>query len=323
MNGMEQPVNKVLSCIVSYRDPAAIQRSLQRHKELIVPQGCQLSVIVFDNSQSPDVAEKLKALVEEFSATLIILPENLGVAGPYKFAAEMALKKGFQFLWLWDQDSIIPKGCLSELLQVFTNNQSIEKLGIVAPKLEDPTGSESNWITSAAPFDLWALRGGRIPMAELREGVMPSTFVFNSGALICAEMLKAIGAPSTEYFMDVVDFEYCARAYRAGWKILVHAGSPVVHAAGDPERFQLGVQFYARNHPAYRFYYMAKNEMLLAHDYSTNTLLVPKASLRIFMVSVRILFERTGRFKKLAAFFRGWWDGLRNIRGKSHPSWVG
>jgi rhamnosyltransferase len=321
----EVPNIKILSCLVSYRDPFKLAKALECQQRMFVPTGYEVTLYVFDNSENPSLVPKLQDLCASAKAKLIVLEKNVGVSGAYAQAAKIALEDNFAFLWLWDQDSEPKSSCLKGLVETFANDdyRSTEPLGVVIPKLHDPTGQDQHWVFNADPYDLAMMRTHRFPMNWIESGVVRTTFMINSGALLSRQLLETVGAPDPDFFMDLVDFEYSSRIIQSGFKMLMNAESVIQHSVGAPVRFRfLWRTLWARNYPIFRYYYQAKNEMLLAKKGPRPVSLMFKANLRLTLRPIKILYDHDMTGKKVCAHFLGWWHGFLGLKGRTHSKWM-
>jgi GT2 family glycosyltransferase len=316
---------KILSCLVSYRDPIKLTKALECQQCMLVPAGYELELYVFDNSEDQTLVPKLQELCTGVKAKLVVLEKNVGVSGAYAQAAKIAIDENFGFLWLWDQDSEPDSHCLQGLVKTFATHMPNpnEPLGVVVPKLHDPTGQDQHWVFNADPYDLAMMRTHRFPMNWVESGVVRTRFMINSGALLSRQLLETVGAPDPDFFMDLVDFEFSSRIVRSGFKILMNADSVIQHSVGTPVRFQfLWRTLWARNYPIFRYYYQAKNEMLLAKKGTRPASLLLKANVRLFLRPIKILYDREKTGKKICAHFLGWWHGLLGLKGRTHSKWM-
>lgn len=92
----------------------------------------------------------------------------------------------------------------------------------------------------------------------------PITFVdcvISSGSLVRREAVEAVGMPRVDFFMDFVDYEYCLRLRRNGFRIAVVRDSILDHEIGEQTSFNiLGRKKFWADHAPWREYYMARNE---------------------------------------------------------------
>lgn len=113
------------------------------------------------------------------------------------------------------------------------------KVGLVAPRVKGPEG---HWEDSARYFPspaslaakLLKLGEGRYPV----EGDAPMAVEWVAGMfmLFRAEAFRDIGGFDEGFFLYYEDVDICARLWKAGWKVMLHPGVSVVHAAQRTSR---------------------------------------------------------------------------------------
>ncbi len=155
------------------------------------------------------------------------LSENRGFAAGMNEGIRIALEKGAQFVWVFNNDAEAEEGALTELVRV------AEK--------EPRSGLLSPWIFDSATNSLWF---GKASVKWLRMRVShdePADFEkkaasYESECLTgCAlflkkECLEQIGAFDDRFFLYYEDADLSLRAKKAGFKLLVVPGARVFHS---------------------------------------------------------------------------------------------
>ena len=62
--------------------------------------------------------------------------QNLGIAGAQNIGIKEAIELGADFICLFDQDSIVPKNYVNQMIQNF-NELRDKKVGLITPKIFD------------------------------------------------------------------------------------------------------------------------------------------------------------------------------------------
>ena len=303
-----------------------MRSALRLHALIQVPNEIELHQYVFDNSVQQELHSDLQSLCTEYKATLVILPENGGVSGAYAKACELVIQDNFDYLWLWDQDSSPKPDCLTTLLSSFTQAQkqsSLPLLGAVSPRLIDPSGKDNHYVFYSEPFDLLGMRTKRFPTHLILSGEVTSTFFVNSGTLLAKAVIAKVGAPDVDFFMDLVDFDYSSRIVSAGFRLILNANTSVDHQVGNPDtRVIMGLQLINRKYSNFRYYYQARNEILMAQKSKTPIRFTFRALVHLTLIAVRIVVTESCVFSKILAFKIGIIDGLLGKKGKSYPKWI-
>jgi rhamnosyltransferase len=92
--------------------------------------------------------------------------------------------------------------------------------------------------------------------------------VISSGTLVRREAVDKIGLPREDFFMDFVDFEYCLRMRRNGFKVVLVCESVLDHSIGDPRTVALlGFSRTWADHAPWREYYFVRNQTFTIWNY--------------------------------------------------------
>ena len=294
-------------------------------------------MVVVDNSVDSKAHAELTALCDEFHVRFCPMTENFGVSGAYAYAGQEVLKMDYAYLWLWDQDSLPPRECLKELLGTFERESQkkaniqdftggrlkLNPLGMVGPKLMDPELKDEFFIFYNAPYNLGRMRSQRFPMEWVESGEVATTYLVNSGSLIQRDVIASVGGPDVNFFMDLVDFEYSSKVTSAGFRILVNANTTVNHRVGSPRPFRIaGRTLIGRNYMCFRYYYQARNDILLSRMGDLGLFNQFKMILIVLLRGLRILLTEERPTYKLVAHYLGFFDGLLGRKGRTHSSWM-
>jgi GT2 family glycosyltransferase len=74
-------------------------------------------VFVIDNASDRESGLALTGLCAELGVALIANKDNIGVAGAYNQAANMAISQGYEWMLVMDQDSVVPVGLVQQLMR--------------------------------------------------------------------------------------------------------------------------------------------------------------------------------------------------------------
>jgi rhamnosyltransferase len=212
-------------------------------------------IIVVDNSSTDNTQQILSSRYPQ--VTVLSLASNLGVGGGFSAGlAYAALRKKYDWVWLLDDDSVPKDDAVETLLRGLEfGNGSSEDIGILAPL---PVHRESGQLY---PGLFW--RSGWVqPSPELlRQPVCFLDAVISSGSLVHRAAVETVGLPRQDFFMDFVDFEYCLRMRRHGFKVAMVCGSVLDHSIGDPRAVTfLGFARTWNDHAPWREYYFVRNQ---------------------------------------------------------------
>lgn len=236
---------------------------LRQHLKSLQGQTRELDeIVVVDNASTDNTRDLLAAEFPEI--TVLNLSENGGVGGGLSAGLAYAvLKKGHDWVWIFDQDSLPSPDALGCLLAGLEHlDQAAANTAILAPVCSHPE--------SRLSYPSLSWQGSRYLPAELsaREPVTFVDMVISSGSLMRREAIEQAGLPRQDFFMDFVDYEHCLRLRRQGFCIAVVHDSRLDHAIGTPAIFNV----FGRNrswadHAPWREYYITRNEIFTIWRY--------------------------------------------------------
>jgi rhamnosyltransferase len=279
-------------------------RVLPRHLEAIRRQTQEIDEIVVVNNASTD--DTLTLLASRYpEITVLNLSENGGVGGGLAAGLNYAaITKKYDWVWLFDQDSVPLENGLEVLLAGLWHLDETEgSTAVLAPVNIHPETKMT------CPGFSW--RGGRLHATpEPSQHITFVDSVITSGSLIRREAVEAVGLPRADFFMDFVDHEHCLRLRRHGFRIAVVRDSLLHHVHGDPSKFKiLGRTKYWTDHVPWREYYMTRNEIFTVWQY------YPKwwaKAFTLYRLARKALDLIVFGSQKLACFrmmYRGFLDG--------------
>ena len=225
--------------------------------------------------------------------------ENLGGAGGFHLGLKTAYDKGFDVMWLMDDDVVPAPDCLTRLLEA-------DGSCLIAVR-EDLTGALVE--KSAVRFDLrnpLAIRPktASIDSTWARRADMPATVevenVAFEGFLVRREVVERIGLPDPSYFIFYDDVDFAIRARRAGFPIRAVRDAVLVRQLSFDQQHDLA---------GWKGYYMYRNLFVVHFRYGENVLVRLKPWL-VALVVVLLSPLRGGR-----AEARNVTRALRDARG--------
>jgi rhamnosyltransferase len=228
---------RVAAVIILYNPDESVVENIENCRKQVD------MLYIVDNSDGTDKAiAKIDSMPE---SVLVSRGKNLGVARALNIAADNAIKDGFGYLLTLDQDTIIPENLVSELLLTI---QRQEMTAIAAPFY-----SNINY-----------------KLKPQQQGLSSPLVVSTSANLLDLKAFKEIGDFNDDLFIDYVDFDFCLRLKKKGYKILQNNLIIVKHSLGDLVRNNfLGFKFYTTNHPPLRLYYRTRNRFYLRKRYKS------------------------------------------------------
>jgi len=204
--------------------------------------------VVVDNGSGDGSAERIAAACPEVE--LLRSPTNEGFTGGHNRAFRHGLAKERRFFLLLNNDARPERGCLRALLEAAGRDPQRGILGAwVLQDLPVPRLETRGVHLSPATGRMVHLGFGEEPPAGA--GVEEVAAVSGCAMLVRREVLDRAGTFDPDYFAYFEDLDLCARARRAGFRVVSVPAARVIHrgkvSSGGPEAASW--VFYAvRNH---------------------------------------------------------------------------
>jgi rhamnosyltransferase len=251
-------------------------------------------LLVVDNS-----SESNEDLLKKYSypnVQYIPLRQNVGIATALNIACELALKENAKWMLTMDQDSTFENGAAGQLIKEANAFADPAQVGIFSPQHKTVGGKESRKPVT-----------GRF--REEKE-------VMTSGNLLNLSAYAKVGRFRDDFFIDIVDIEFCRRLVKYEYKIITVCNVELRHVLGDGimvTRF-FGVKKYFDDHSPLRKYYLSRNLLYVgklhpeSKGYSRSKLLK--------QIKKVLLYDYHQKWTKLWYMLKGIRHYQRGITGK-------
>jgi len=220
----------------------------------------QAKILLFDNLPSTPC-------LEYANSEKIILyksEKNVGVAGAYYYACNMAEKENFDFVLFLDQDTQLTENFISEMILGFYRLQKLHpRLIAIGPSWRDPRTYK--WFQDKkSKINLKNILKKKLKVTQkINKLVRLNNVIISSGMLILVKNLIKIGYPKKEYFIDLVDIEWCLRALSKNYHIEMLKNIQVEHTLGKVKKNKNSLLQYQ---DPMRYYYSIRNSFLLFRE---------------------------------------------------------
>jgi rhamnosyltransferase len=257
-------------------------------------------LIIVDNGSGSSTLESIRRwVVATPDVELIENGRNLGLAVALNQGAERAGALGYAWLLLSDQDSTVDDDLLDRLAETYRSCPFRERV---------------KWI--GANFRIPALgRNGYRESGRARFSTVAAAIT--SGSLLDVSGFADTGPFRSEFFVDLVDTEYCFRLRSLGYQVIVSSDPLMTHQIGHAQpRKIFGRVRNISHHSAGRRYLMTRNRVMLIRNYFWREPRWLAADVvRAMGELVAIFAYEQDALDKAWGVVRGLWDGLRGRLG--------
>lgn len=283
--------NKTAAVVVLYNPEVDVYSNIESYINHV---DCVFAV---DNSDVKN-EQFIDGLKEYDSVRYIDNQGNKGIASALHTGVVKAAKEGYHWALTMDQDSRFKEGVLSEMYTFIEQEGSSETLGIVSPFHADIV----------------------FPEPETMDPV-PRTEVMTSGNLLNIEVYQKIGPFREDYFIDMVDHEYCLRLWSNNYRVMMVNRAKLHHQLGSTDRLRFfGMNFTRTNHSGLRKYYFIRNYFTMRKEYVAGFHDHFKVQDWILIkIILKTLILEKKRFLKLKMMLKGYIDYRSSKLGKFVP----
>lgn len=261
------------------------------------------SATVVDNASFDGSVEAIR---EQFpSQRVLVMEKNLGFCGGNNRGIADALARGADYVLLLNNDTELHPELLSELVRVAESDQRIAAVGAKNILLEDHRIVWGAYGELRYHRDLVHLVGSRVPDGPELTVVKDVDWVIGNGMMMRRQAIESVGGFDENFFGYHEDVDWCARALKAGFRI-VYNGHAVIYHRG------FGAANPARPRPFPVLYFLGRNSILFARKHATAIQLCKFVTSFVLGVSWWIVagIFRGDRLKPYLWLVRGFLDGI-------------
>jgi GT2 family glycosyltransferase len=291
-------MNKVCSVVVTFNR----KNELNVNVEALLKQTVPNDILIYDNASTDGTRELLeeRGFLGRNNIIYFRADENLGGAGGFSRGLKMAYDRGYDYIWLMDDDghpyndSTLDK-CLLKIINNRDRKIIVNSLVLCSEdrlSFQFRRRSDINVVKQIC--------NGNIIENEIKP--------FN-GTLITKEVVKEVGFPKEEFFIKGDEFEYYLRAKSKNVRIITAIDSLYYH----PEMITIYKKIFGKEIPLsnesyWKEYYRARNYIYINRKYFDF-----KIQLKHLILSfIKMCFYQGDKKRKIKYTLKGLYDGYTN-----------
>ena len=251
INFIDTKMEKIFGVVILYNPAADVINNIAGYLPFLD------ELMIIDNSEP---ASKLDLSGWGSQVTIVQDGINKGIAARLNQAARYAIEKGANWLLTMDQDSFFSGDYLKQYLECLSAVSDKDKIAMCGVAFE-----------SAPP--------------TIDCSIFETDNLITSGSMVNLDVFKKIGDFDENLFIDEVDFEYCARTVKNGFKTIQFKNIYLNHSLGtvaEHRSFKSLKKTSRTLHSPQRLYYMLRNYLYVCDRYEaecTETLKFKKTAL--------------------------------------------
>lgn len=290
----------IAAVIVLYHpDRELLERNLAVLAALAIP------VLLYDNTPGPAHRENRRWAEEEGREAAVAYAgdgENRGLGAAYNACVRRSLddERISAFLML-DQDTTLTRPSLAALIRSFEEAASCGRLGVVGGRPVRPDGSGYRYKLDSAK--------------QLCGRFADALLVISSFSIVSKASLSEVGLFQEDLFIDHIDYDFCWRAKRAGYLVLIDESVSFVHRVGKGDVRLFGRYLCPLSQP-FRGYYQVRNTILSARRGGAPLSWAVGEVIKRFIVVVLNGLADRNLFARLGYALKGLAHGLSNTAGR-------
>ena len=268
-------------------------------------------ILVVDNASTDDTLERPSVK----NAMVLREVENGGTSGAVHSGLQFALEHKYDWIWIFDADSLPEPDGLEKLLDLYAGLPRIMQgetafLACLHYNVQDGIPQFAGVFTE---------RG--FTHATLEEGkrYYPCHVCIWSGCLYRLDAVRQIGSPNADYVLDWGEGEYGYRVMKAGYKGFICLDAVLKHnirghmSLHTVKVVKLGPATWRfREFPPIRCYYYCRNPVYFAlYDAAQGRIrLLRGAARRVLSLTLNFLLRPRHHGAQIRACLRGLWHGI-------------
>lgn len=252
---------KVGTVVVWYNPDKSVYLNLKSY--------CNYSdkLYIIDNSKTDN-----RELLKDIDAAYVSLHDNTGIAHALNVGINMAIEDGCDWVLTMDQDSAFENNIIA-IYKHYIQKKRTEDVGILCPQYH----TDRHEIQHKTEYQNKKL-------------------VMQSANLINVRIYKKVGEFTEKLFIDCVDYDYCFRLRKSGYKIVECSKAVLKHKPAETKTKNLiGVKISYGQAVPLRYYYQIRNLLYLIWKYKSFRMVMV---LTVKIGKIIVLFDNKGNYLK-------------------------
>lgn len=243
-------MNNVCAVIVTFNRKELLLRNINSLLKQVYP----VDILIYDNASTDGTFQYLQEnkIIEKTNVQYYLAESNTGGSGGFCFGAQIAVKKGYDYIWLMDDDGYCIDEFTLEKLMSHVDGQRVIWSSYVTHDLD----------SKEATFPLLG-RQNRNELETLAdENQLIGTGSPYNGTLVPRRCFEEVGYNDARYFVYGDENEFFMRTKQAGYDWITIMDSFYYHPINRNVLWEFHIGKYGldcKNQPVWKFYLEMRN----------------------------------------------------------------
>lgn len=289
-------MNNIVAVVVTYNRKDFLKECI----ESLLGQETKCDISIIDNASDDGTYEYIEDMISTCpNISYTRLEVNEGGAGGFAAGMEDAVLKGYEYIWIMDDDTMPNSDALSKLMEAAKRVDN--RFGFLSSTVNWVDGSPCKMNKQTPSLHPTSLQ--KVNREYGLKAVDAATFV---SLLFRREAVMLEGLPMKEYFIWGDDKEYTQRLSR-NYDCYNVVDSIVVHKMANNEGSNIKTDDVARID---RYYYAYRNDLATAKAAGGKAVAIYYAA--FFLNNLRVIFSTSkGKGKRLKVMWKGMFAGIK------------
>ena len=247
-------------------------------------------VIYIDNSDTKP--QCIDALINRDKTVYHAMNGNEGLARGLRKGCEIAIRMGYRYALLLDQDTSIGEQTMVEKMSLLFQDKDV---GLVCPNIKNYYYQDEKRILD--------------DRAWYPQTVEDTAFAITSGSLIDLDIYSQLGGFDEHLFIMLIDQDYCANLMSHGYRIVRHGEVYIYQEFGYTKQHKfLNKTARDPNYSPRRYWYLFRNERYCRLKWKEQYAAQKVNLMKNYLI---VALYGTSKLRKTQACISGWMAGKR------------
>ena len=283
---------RIVAIVVTYNRKKILKECI----EALLKSETPCDILIVDNNSTDNTYNYISKYISD-RVIYKNTGENLGGAGGFNFGMKEAIRLGYSYLWLMDDDVIVNENALSKLMDA--DKALNGNYGFLSSKVFFTDGklcrmNMQKYVKNWTPSEV-----------HIKNGLYKTNFATFVSFFTKKTVVEKVGLPIKEFFIWGDDIEYTNRISKKFDNYVV-MNSKVTHKT----KANLGSDISRDDERLDRYKYAYRNEMYIAKKNGIKGIIRYIAKINYHILKI-LIYSKGNKLKKIGIIFSNMFKGIK------------